>query len=219
MRLRLKPEYKELSYEYETLRSMQGCSCHINPPCSICTHEGHPANLEENDDAWITSLNHDQDLLKSILHYNPDTGLFTRIIGRNAGKVVGYKEYDGYIRISIDGVKHRAHRLAWNYMFGEIPDDKLIDHINGNVSDNRIENLRLADFRTNAFNRKIGKNNTSGYKGVCKCRNAWRAEAHIGGVHYILGIRDTPEEAHELYKDFVKEHHGDFLHESSKDYI
>lgn len=48
----LKPEYQELADDYEDYSSRYGCSCHINPPCSACTHEGHPIALEENPDAW-----------------------------------------------------------------------------------------------------------------------------------------------------------------------
>ncbi|MCK5615963.1 hypothetical protein KAR91_79610 [Candidatus Pacearchaeota archaeon] len=45
----LKPEYQVLADEYA---DTYGCSCHINPPCSYCTHEGNPDNLENIDEAW-----------------------------------------------------------------------------------------------------------------------------------------------------------------------
>jgi len=48
----LKPEFQELSDEFESVMEGRGCSCHLNSPCSFCTHEGNPLNLEETDEAW-----------------------------------------------------------------------------------------------------------------------------------------------------------------------
>ena len=52
---------------------------------------------------------------------------------------------------------------------------KNIDHINGNIKDNRKQNLRLVTRSQNNMNRKISKNNTTGIKGVSyyKKRNKW----------------------------------------------
>lgn len=49
----LKPEYQELADDFEMESRDRGCTCFISPPCSYCTHEGNPANLEGDDDAWI----------------------------------------------------------------------------------------------------------------------------------------------------------------------
>lgn len=49
----LKPEYQQLADDFELVDTVYGgCCCHINPPCSWCTHEGNPLNLEEDDEAW-----------------------------------------------------------------------------------------------------------------------------------------------------------------------
>lgn len=48
----LKPEFQAMFDEWDEEFDGGNCSCHINPPCSSCTHEGNPANLEEVDDAW-----------------------------------------------------------------------------------------------------------------------------------------------------------------------
>ena len=83
------------------------------------------------------------DELRSILHYNPLTGVFTRIRSAHphrVGVVVGSVSH-GYILIGLLGKRYRAHRLAWLYVYGTWPKHD-IDHINRNRSDNRICNLR-----------------------------------------------------------------------------
>ena len=51
-KMQLKKEYQEKRDEFEEMLDTRGCSCHINPPCAMCVHEGNPANLIENEDAW-----------------------------------------------------------------------------------------------------------------------------------------------------------------------
>lgn len=71
-----------------------------------------------------------QDRLKELFTYDPDTGLFTRTIGRKgvaAGSIAGTVLLNGYIKISIDHKQYLAHRLAWIYVNGYAPDS--IDHI------------------------------------------------------------------------------------------
>ena len=48
----LKEEYQELEDEFNTYADTYGCACHLNPPCSYCTHEGNPDNLENTPEAW-----------------------------------------------------------------------------------------------------------------------------------------------------------------------
>lgn len=49
---KLNPEFQEMLDEFNSMYSDSGCSCHINPPCSHCVHEGNPLNLEETPEAW-----------------------------------------------------------------------------------------------------------------------------------------------------------------------
>lgn len=107
--------------------------------------------------------------LKRHLSYDPETGVFTRKISNTASVTVGDEAgtmCTGYLRIMVCGKRYLAHRLAWFYMTGK-PANCLIDHINGDRTDNRFSNLRLANRSQNGMNRNIQRNNKSGYPGVC----------------------------------------------------
>ena len=153
--------------------------------------------------------------LKELLNYNPDTGIFTWkikycrkvTIGSIAGhKVIGRKDYT---QIRIDSVLYSAHRLAWFYIYSEWPDYE-IDHVNRNKSDNRIVNLRLSCPGPQQFNTGIFSHNSSGFKGVSwhKATKTWRAYIQIKGKFIGLGYfkniddavtaRKNKEELHNL---------------------
>jgi hypothetical protein len=70
-----------------------------------------------------------------------------------------------------------------------------IDHINRNKLDNRLENLRYATHGQNMANRSIGKNNTSGFKGVFKNGSGWIARIFQNGKFLNLGTYSTRREA------------------------
>lgn len=97
-----------------------------------------------------------QDRLRELLHYDPDTGIFTRLVSTGwrgkVGDVAGYKNPDGYLVIMIDYKLYLAHRLAWLYTYGRFPE--VTDHINGVRDDNRIVNLREVTNWENAQNKK-----------------------------------------------------------------
>ena len=154
-----------------------------------------------------------QEHLKELLHYDPDTGIFTNLTQRaNAvkiGSVAGAKKPSGYIYISVDNKLYRLHRLDWLYVYGEFP-EKSLDHINEIKDDNSIINLRLATRQENAQNISSPQlNNTSGFRGVSwnKGVKKWTAAININGRKKHLGVFDTAEEAHECYVKFKKQNH------------
>lgn len=108
-----------------------------------------------------------QERLKEVLHYDPETGVFTWAMNRtraSKGRVAGGVDGHGYRIIAIDGVRHSAHRLAWLYLYGFYPDE--IDHQNHVRTDNRLINLRATDRSGNGRNISKPINNKSGVIGV-----------------------------------------------------
>ena len=101
----------------------------------------------------------DQNIIKELLHYEPNTGIFTWLKHRGGktkkGSIAGSLHKCGYMVIRINVKHYYAHRVAWIYVHGSIPEHVLIDHINGKRNDNRIENLRLATYQQNNENRGI----------------------------------------------------------------
>jgi hypothetical protein len=157
----------------------------------------------------------DNKQLKSILNYDPDTGIFRWVNPTNKririGEVAGCFDND-YIRIKIHGKKYLAHRLAWFYINDEWVE--LIDHINSNRSDNRIINLRKATKSENGMNRGKNLNNLSGHKGISKTRNnKYVARFSINRKTVFRKTFDNLPEAIVAYREASIKYHGEFTYE------
>lgn len=165
------------------------------------------------DDSHITLERASQ-----LLDYCSETGALTwkprgnpKFDNRFAGKVAGTPKVDGYVQIMIDGKLDYAHRIIWMFERGEHPKG-MLDHINGDPSDNRIQNLRLADHAQNAWNASMAKNNKTGFKGVSICPTTGKfiSQICVRGHRKNLGRYATPEEAHAAYCKAAADLHGDF---------
>jgi len=143
--------------------------------------------------------------LQEALSYDPETGLFKWKYrpGKNGrifdGMVAGAQNDSARVQIRIKGRMYKAHRLAWLYVYGYMPDGNTqIDHINGVPSDNRISNLRIATASQNLQNTGLFAHNKTGYRGVSihKQTGKYRARIKLNQQEKSLGLFDTPEAAY-----------------------
>lgn len=149
--------------------------------------------------------------VKELFDYDPETGdlIWQCNIGthKTAGNVAGFLRKNGYKEISVNRKRYNAHRLVWLWHYGVFPANGL-DHINGDKSDNCIENLREATKVQNAQNRRTARSdNKSGYLGVGVSRDKWTAQIYLSGKRLHIGCFDTPEAAHEAYLAKKRELH------------
>jgi hypothetical protein len=107
-----------------------------------------------------------------------------------------------------------AHRLAWVYVHGSIPDGMEIDHKDCDPTNNRLDNLRLATSSQQKQNKRVQSNNRAGLKGAyyhaCRTGKKWRSQIKVGQRLIFLGYFHTAEEAHEAYAAAAAEHFGEF---------
>lgn len=153
------------------------------------------------------------DILRMLLYYDPETGILTWLSrsdeffssvsmrkkwnARYAGnKALTATHPHGYHVGGILGFDFLAHRVAWAIHHQEWPKGE-IDHINGDPSDNRIENLRDVDHGTNMQNMKIHKSNNSGHVGVCwdNHYSKWLATIWSGNKQISIGRFDDKIDA------------------------
>ena len=123
-----------------------------------------------------------QSELKALLHYDPETGVWTNRVQRGVRGAIGLetgsvRKQDGYRFIAIKKKYYSAHRLAFLYMEGSLPSDQ-VDHINHVKDDNRWCNIRHATSTMNNRNSPRNWNNKSGVTGVYWAteKNKWVAE-------------------------------------------
>lgn len=114
--------------------------------------------------------------------------------GKVKNSLAGTINHDGYTRIKLCGNYYMAHRIIWTLVYGNWPKDS-IDHIDGNPSNNIPSNLRVVNHKTNCKNRKLYKNNNTGYVGISKSGDRYRARIHVDGKEKSLGYFDSIEEA------------------------
>lgn len=112
----------------------------------------------------------------------------------------GYKQLFTYK----DGKFYKAylvHRLVWEAFNGKIEDGFVIDHINRNKSDNRLENLRIVTFVQNLWNQDV-----KGYSWFARA-NKWIARITVNGKRIHLGYFDLEDDARKAYVNAKKVYH------------
>ncbi len=149
-------------------------------------------------------------LLRSVLEVDGTIPGGLRWIVRSghhaAGTQAGNDNGNGYWQVTFRGVKLLSSRVVWILTHGQIPDDKEIDHKDGNRSNNHPDNLQLLSPSTNGrgYN-KLFSRNTSGYMGVCYVpdRNKWLAGIKRDGRHITIGRFQTAIEAAKAYNNYA----------------
>jgi len=154
-----------------------------------------------------------QEYLKECLTYNPNTGIFTwnirplshfktkrswniwnsRYSNTKSGSV---SKKLGYLFIGINSKSYYAHRLAFLFQEGYLPENQ-VDHMDRVRSNNKWDNLREVSVSCNMQNCMLAKNNTSGITGVHwdKKLNKWESRIFINSKSKRLGLFDNFEDA------------------------
>lgn len=127
------------------------------------------------------------------------------------GKRVGWLDKDGYRVTEIDYAGYRIHRLVFLMHHGYMPD--IVDHIDGDITNNRIENLRAATSNQSQHNKRRSRNSKNPAKGVTLRPNGkWWVRVGIEGKRIALGCYDDLEEAIRVATEARNKYHGEFAH-------
>jgi hypothetical protein len=146
--------------------------------------------------------------LRELLHYEPLTGRFTWRVHNSVaipGERAGGAHGGGYRSIGIDYKKYLEHTLAVLYVTGQWPEND-VDHKNGIRSDNRWENLIVATKSENNHNKGLSPRNKTGYAGICKHGNKYRARLEVQGKPIDLGCFSALEDAIEARKAAIEKY-------------
>jgi hypothetical protein len=123
--------------------------------------------------------------------------------------------YKGYVYGFINGKKKPLHRYLYEkYKPSLLLEDKVIDHITGKDTflqklDNRMSNLRIANYRQNSYNRNV--KNKTGYRGVKKDKyNKYCAYIRFEEKYFSKQGFETAEEAAIEYNKLAIQYYGEF---------
>lgn len=129
------------------------------------------------------------------------------------GSEAGSTNESGYRSVCLNKKNYLLHRVTWFWYYGEVPHQ--IDHLDGDPSNNKIDNLRIASHMINMQNkRKAMSNSETGFLGVHyrKDRGIYYACINYNKQYKYLGSRNTPEEAYKLYLNAKQKlHEGNTL--------
>lgn len=143
--------------------------------------------------------------VNNLFYYNDG-----HLYNKKNNKRLGTLNRDGYIHIGLDYKYYKEHRLIFLIHHGYLP--KIIDHIDGNKQNNKIENLRPCTKSQNCLNAKNKKHSKCGYKGVSyeKRYNTWVASITIDGKRKYIGSYKDPVYAAFAYNQYALVYHKEF---------
>jgi hypothetical protein len=146
---------------------------------------------------------------KRNISYEEAKANFIEIDGQVYRKV-GCANPDGYVSIGYKNTYLSAHRIVFLLNHGYLPE--IVDHIDGNPSNNKIENLRAADKSTNAMNRPARSDSKTGIKNVCwsKAHKKWVVNININKRKTQIGYFKDIELAELVAIEARDKFHGEF---------
>lgn len=153
-----------------------------------------------------------QDELRELVIYEEETGLIywrKRRVGCRRNVSAGcLDKKSGYLFLQIKSKKYLAHRVAWVYVNGDIPNGLQIDHIDHDRNNNKIKNLRAVTNSENQKNRKKSIRNSTGVNGVYfdKRNSTYYVQIHLNGKQKSLGAFKYLCEAKKAREDADKCH-------------
>ena len=143
--------------------------------------------------------------VRDLFEFDRSTGVIKWRVtgpGRRLDRLAGSKDRHGYLQTRVGGRIYFNHRLVWLFVHGHWPEN-VIDHINGNTTDNRIENLRDVPRKTNQENQRkaAASNKTTGLLGASlhKKTGKYVAAIQTDRKTKYLGLYATPDQAHAAY--------------------
>jgi len=152
----------------------------------------------------------DHDILSSMFRY--EDGELIRVSHRNKsfiGKPAGSYCKGNYKQVVVNGKYMLVHRIIFFLHHGYVP--KMIDHIDGNVENNSIENLRAATYEQNNRNAKLRKDNKTGAKGLRQCPNGkWQVYVRMDGKQKSFGVYEDFDLAELIAIEARNKHHLHF---------
>ena len=154
-------------------------------------------------DTLVTKFFYKDLLVEDVLFYfDYKNGLFywknptsIRVKKGDFAQVFGQR----YMHVSVNKKRYMIHKLVFFIHHGYVPE--IVDHIDGNSFNNKIENLREVDKYQNTWNAKVRKHSKTGLKGVTfhPQTNKFRARIRCKNKIYSLGLFTTKEDAHQAY--------------------
>ena len=157
----------------------------------------------------------DIERIRERIAYNKSTGLFMYLKPSNSatkGWWGGSISLQGYCRLYFEGRIIQAHSIAWLLTYGIIPKGLEVDHIDGDKTNNKIDNLRLATRSQNLYNRPNSRGNTSICKGVSlhKKTGLWRVRLNVNKKELSFGYYKDYELAELVAQEATAKYHGEF---------
>ena len=144
---------------------------------------------------------------KSILYYDETSPTYLRYVSKTesgkkkAGDPAGGK-YHGYYAVSYNGFRWCAHRVVWIILKGYLENDFVIDHIDGNKSNNNIKNLRKTTQKYNSRNASMRVDNRLGKTGVYFTTSKNKSRGGIYTYCTAFWCEDRGDKTRKIIKHF-----------------